>query len=411
MFRHLLILSFLCLTLGASGQSSNSFPLRFDGTMMPYDFARADSVSPWPDSMQPVFVVYVARHGARYLSSEKKVSDLENILHSARANGNLSAKGERMLSLMAQVRKVTDRRWGALSEVGASEEVRLGREMCELLPSLMKTGRIEAEATYVPRVVMTMYDFCHQLACNSSHIEISTSEGAQYNPLLRYFTTDTAYVAYLASGPWKKEYDRYASEETPESPAASFFSTPAPFSHEELRHCSLDAYGILQSLHAAGISADPRIWFTEEEYEACWKVTNLEHYYQRSVSRFSDLPARCARPLLDSITADLDHALKSNDVKTPLRARLYFCHAETIIPLFALMRLPGCYAPDLASVEVAGKWKDWEVAPLGANLLIVALRDQTTGQPYVAMRLNGQWTGHLMTIDEFRAISCQDGGC
>ena len=67
-----LVMLLTCLDIQA-------FNPRLDGTMMPYDFADCDSVVPWDDSYTPVFINYVARHGARYLSSEKKVSTLLKI--------------------------------------------------------------------------------------------------------------------------------------------------------------------------------------------------------------------------------------------------------------------------------------------------------------------------------------------
>ena len=68
------------------------------------------------------------------------------------------------------------------------------------MPSLLKNGKVEAISSYVPRVVMTMYELCHELARCYSGIEVTTSEGKQFNPLMRYFTVDTAYVAYLKDG-------------------------------------------------------------------------------------------------------------------------------------------------------------------------------------------------------------------
>ena len=60
------------------------------------------------------------------------------------------------------------------------------------------------------------------------------------------------------------------------------------------------------------------------------------------------------------------------------------------MPLFALMRLPGCFCPELPMREVAERWKDYEVSPLGADLAIFLLRSES-GRLYVAMRLNGKF--------------------
>lgn len=376
--------------------AAGKYPPQLDGTMMPYDFSTTDTVVPWGQDMHPVFINYVARHGARFLSSQKKVDDIRNRLLEAKEHDRITPEGNDFLSLLDRVDSVTAGRWGALNECGIEEEQRLGKEMASIAPELLKNGKVEAESTYVPRVVMTMYEFCHSLADYSHDLEIVTAEGKKFNPLLRYFTTDKDYVQYLDNGPWCFAFAAYAREILPVRPAAAMIHETID-SHE-LQKITLDAYAVLQSLDAAGIEADPSEWFTEEEFAACWKVTNLKHYYQRSASTFSDLPARCARPLLDTLVSNADNAFaaasgsEASDAGDGQRvkAKLLFGHAETVIPLFALMKLPGCYAPKCMPEQVAQQWKDWEISPLGANLMMVCLQDDA-GNPYVALRLNGRW--------------------
>lgn len=394
--------STLLLTLFATF-SVSAFSPHLDGTMMPYDFEAVDSVVPWNSDLKPVFVNYVARHGARFLSSAKKTEAIKSRLEEARQQNRITEKGTDFLSLLEKVDSVTDGRWGALNPLGIEEEKRLGQELASTAPELFKAGQVVAESSYVPRVVMTMYEFCHSLAQYSSDLEITTTEGKNLNPLLRYFTTDKPYVDYLEQGPWRYAYEAYAKAILPVNPVAGMINEVVDA--KELQKLSLDAYGVLQSLRAAGIDVDPSEWFTEEEYAACWKVSNLKHYYQRSVSTFSPLPAECAMPLLQLMVDNADKAFKStslavnSNVNTSsvtavdsedLKAELLFGHAETVIPLFALMKLPDCYSPDCEPDAVATQWKDWEVSPLGANLMMVCLED-AAGNDYVSLRLNGKW--------------------
>ena len=383
-YRLFFLILAVALCLNVTGQPTSG-PL--DGTMRPYDFSLTDTVVPWGSDMKPVFINYVARHGARFLSSEKKISHIRKELEKASREGYLSEKGERFLSLTDTVLATTDNRWGALNDVGIMEEKRLATEMAGVAPMLFKSGKVKAEATYVPRVVMTMYEFCHQLACISDNLEISTSEGKQFNSLLRYFTTDSAYVAYLKdkNAVWRSHYDSFAAQTLPTRPAQSFFNKK--MSPDLLRKLSLEAYGVLQSLPAAGIVADRSMWFSEKNYRKCWEVSNLEHYYERSANPFSSLPAESAWPLLESLISTTDAALSGSQDEI---AFLRFGHAETLLPLFSLMRLPGCYAPEATPPTLASEWIDSDVTPLGANLMMVVLRD-TEGKGYVALRLNGRW--------------------
>ncbi len=381
----LLRVSALLLT-GMATIAGYAFSPQLDGTMMPYDFAAVDSTVPWGNDMKPVFVNYVARHGARYLSSAKKTEGLTARLETARQEGRLTRKGEAFLRLLQRIDSVTDGRWGALNPLGIEEEQRLGKELAATVPQLLKEGDVKAESSYVPRVVMTMYEFCHSLADYSTDLNISTTEGKHLNPLLRFFTTDKPYAEYLKEGPWRYAYDNYARNTLPVRPAASLINEVTD--SKELQKLSLDAYGVLQSLSAAGIDADPAEWFTEEEYEACWKVSNLQHYYQRSVSTFSPLPAQSAKPIIIRFAENAERAFRGETGDR--KADLLFGHAETVLPLFAAMRLPGCYSPGAMPQDVWRHWKDWEISPLGANLMMVCLQDGT-GKGYVSLRLNGHW--------------------
>ena len=61
--------------------------------------------------MKPVYINYVARHSARFLSPEKKVADLKSALEAARKEGALSEKGEAFLSLLDTVVSATGDNW------------------------------------------------------------------------------------------------------------------------------------------------------------------------------------------------------------------------------------------------------------------------------------------------------------
>lgn len=389
-FRLLLTMAAAMLLTGHALASETETPdggyaARLDGTMMPYDFSLTDSTVPWKGDMKPVFINYMARHGARFLSSEKKTAHIREVLLKARGEGDLTPAGEDFLRLVERVDSATAGRWGALDETGMEEEVRLATEMYAVAPELLRTGKVAAVATYVPRVVMTMYEFCHQLAVMSPDVEVATSEGKQYNSLLRYFKADSAYVDFLRNPEWRKAYDEMVARTVPTSPAALMFKGRKDAAR--LRELTLDAYGILQSLRATGVEGSPREWFTAEEYESCWKADNLEHYYARSASGYSMVPVRCAEPLLRDIISTTERAARG---ASDLSACLRFGHAETVLPLFSLMRLPGCYAPEADPESVAEVWVDSDISPLGANLMMVLLRGGD-GKSYVALRLNGRW--------------------
>ena len=329
--------------LGASARRYEVLPPEYDGTMTPYDFSLVEPCPELPDTLHPFFINYISRHGARYLSSEKKVSAVEKALEKARRHGGLTRKGRDFLKLVAEVREATRGRWGALDSVGAEEQRRLASEMSAMWPGVTGSGLIRARATYVPRVVMSMYEFCHRLAALNPSLEVYTGEGHQYDALLRYFVINSAYATYLESGPWKGVYDSYLEEHAPVGPALRLTGASGGLDGHALRRLSMDIYGILQSLRAAGLPAPTTEWMTVEEYRSCWEVSNLRHYLQRVANRESDLPALAARPLLHEMIAAADSAVVAYEHgDSSGRANLLFGHAETVMPLFSAMASGMC---------------------------------------------------------------------
>lgn len=72
------------------------------------------------------------------------------------------------------------------------------------------------------------------------------------------------------------------------------------------------------------------------------------------------------------------------DVPTVL---LRFGHAETLMPLLSLMRLPGAYYMTNYFDTVALHWHNFYVVPMAANLQMVLFKARS-GRYYVRLTLN-----------------------
>lgn len=359
-----------------------------------------------PDSLQPLYVTHIGRHGARWLSSARKVDGLAGALAQARAAGSLTADGEALDSLLRRVRQATAGRWGALDSLGETQQAGFARLLHGAYPEPFDSGATMAISSYVPRVVMSMYSFCHSLAEVNDGATVSTSESRRYSPLLRYFTTDPAYVAWLDSGAWRGIYDRHVEECVPAAPALRAVGEGSGLPPHRLRSLSLDMYAVLQSLPAAGIEADPWRWMTPAEAEACWQASNLRHCLQRT-GALSPVPDAAAAALLDNIVADLRATAPAGEERPTGFVHLRFGHAETLLPLFDLMRLPGCHAASAADALCEGgaapRWRDGEITPLGAFMAIVGLR-APSGRVWTLTILNGRAVAPLAWRGDTRLL-------
>lgn len=382
------------LLASVSGKAAKPavLPEKYDGSMMPYDF---NATQCWkkviPDTLTPCFVNYLGRHGARFLSSPNKTGHIKKILEDARHRGYITAQGEKFLNLIAEVEKATGGQWGALDSIGVMEQRRLATEMEQICPALFNGKRVDAIATYVPRVVMSMYQFCHTLAKEAPEMECYTSEGPQNNRLLRYFSVDKEYKEFLDSGDWEPDYEEFVKSVVPVRPAVALVSDRFGLDGGKLRKLTLEIYGVLQSLRAAGLPAPTDEWMSSQEYGKCWEAANLNHYLRRTATWLSAEPALAAAPLLMSFIEYGDSA--ATGMNSP-GAFLRFGHAETLMPLLSLMRVPGCHASVDNVKDVASVWKDYDVVPLGANLMVISLKG-ASGEIYAAMRLNGRFVDPL----------------
>lgn len=381
-----------------------TLPSNFAGSMMPYNFSYTQSDPIWPDSLKPVYVAHVARHGARYISSPKKLEKLHKAISEASAAGTLTKEGRKFNALLESVEDATGNQWGRLSEVGYVEESRLAEDLYTLLPELLKSARVNAISTYVPRVVMTMYQFNHELTTLSSHIDITATEGRQNSYLLRCFTADSAYASYRDNGDWKKVSEKLMDSIVSPEPARRILGNLPGFDDHKFKKLTLEMYDVLQSLTAFGMPAPTDEFMSEADYKACWEVDNLEHYLRNSITPLSSLAGKASAPLLARIIADADASLGSliedlaisradmNSIDSPARydANFYFGHAETLMPLLSLMRIEGCYDDSGDYATLSDRWKDYEIVPLGANVDIIILADPMQ-RTYVVLRHNGKF--------------------
>lgn len=374
------------IPIGATAQYE-ALPPELDGSMMPYDFAAYDPIPSLPDSLTPVYAGYVARHGARYLSGPKKIKSVMDALKSAESDGTLSATGREFLQFMKQIERANEGHWGELSPVGVAEQQKLGESMFAMLPALNDSNaRVNTIASFVPRAVMTMYQFTHRLILLNDSVSVATCEGSQFSPLLYMFAENPAYAGYRKDGAWKHFYKEYAKQTLPTEPARRLFTTTT-LSDKHLRDLTLDIYEVLKGNRAASLPAPTTQWMSEAEYRACWQVSNLQHFLRNSVSTFSDIPAVATIPLLQRIIADADKALADTTESVVLNG--YFGHAETLLPLLSLIGIPDCQNLHGNYAEIGSCWKIEELTPLGANIVFL-FAEAPTGRYYVTARLNGR---------------------
>lgn len=338
----------------------------------------------YPDSLTPVFLNHVGRHGARFLSSPKTSVDLARKLQSADSAGVLSPLGKELLGLVKRVIEVSHNRWGALDSLGMAEQRGIASRMFRAYPGLFAEGKVYALSSYAPRCVMSMYEFTHQLDRLNNNVEIYTSAGRQNSPLMRPFDVVKDYIEWAGSKQWEAPYNMFFETSAPAGPARRLVTDSGALDNHAAQELSWNEYKVLAGLPAMGIPVDYSKYFTKEEMNALWACENLGHYLRRTATTLSVEPALIASDLLLNLINSTDAAI---DGRGTSDVELRFGHAETLMPLLSLMRLKGCYYMTNYFDTVALHWRDFDVVPMAANLQMVLFKTGA-GKYYVRFDLN-----------------------
>ena len=302
------------------------------GTHIPYPARQHDTAL--PDTLAPVFINHVGRHGARFPSSPSNTLELLRTLHRADSAKALTPLGKDLMKLADLVAARSHNRWGALDSLGMAEQRGIASRMFKAYPSLFKGGNVSAISSYSPRCVMSMYEFTHQLDRLNNNVEIITSSGRQNSQLMRPFDLDTEYLDWRDSRAWEEPYNMAYETTAPTAPARRL--TGDFLSSEDARRLSMTAYDVLSCLPSMGMANELAKYFTPEEYNALWALSNLRFYLRYSANTLSTLPADIASALLMNLISTTDAAVLGDSPQTVM---LRFGHAETLMPLLSLMRL------------------------------------------------------------------------
>lgn len=353
------------------------------GSAMPYPERTVKELA-YPDSLTPVFINHIGRHGARFLSSSKYTTSLLRVLHKADSLRTITPEGRELITLCNSVVARTAGRWGALDSLGMAEQRAIASRAFMAFRPLFDNTKINAISSYVPRCIMSMDEFTHQLSRLNNKVEIYTSSGRQNSQLVRPWDSDSDYKAFMASEEWHKVYDDFVGKVVPESVALRALGKNYPFDGDEAKDVSMAIYKVVSGCGAMSVEVDMKKYFTQEEMNALWSVENLHHYLTHSASTLSTAPAEMASHLLVNLISTMREAVEG---KNAYSVMLRFGHAETLMPLFSLMHLPGCYYMTNYFDTVGLHWRDFYVVPMAANLQMILFRSES-GRYYVRTDLN-----------------------
>lgn len=357
-----------------------------EGSLTPYP--RDITPVNYPDSLVPVFINHVGRHGSRYPASSANCLTLRRLLLRADSAGTITALGRRLAAVNNEIIALSTDRWGALDSVGIAEQQGIASRMFMNYAEVFGDNHtVKALSSYSPRSMMSMYAFTHQLDRLNNRTAFSTSTGRVNSPLMRPFDIDRDYLEFRRTKAWEPAYKEYFDAACPTSAIRRAVGAAFPFaSEEEARDAAITEYYVIAGMPAMGMPSAMGEFFTEDEANALWSCFNLRQYLQRTASTVSTVPADIAADLVINLVETTDAFITGADTGTT--AWLRFGHAETLMPLLSLLRIPGCYYLTNYFDTVAANWQDFDVVPMAANFQMIVFRSRRSGNYYVRVEVN-----------------------
>lgn len=357
-----------------------------EGSLTPYPAEINPAV--FPDTLRPVFVNHVGRHGARYPASSANCLKLRKALLRADSLGTITPAGRQLARLNDLVIERSNNQWGALDSLGMAEQRAIATRMFYNFGEIFSNGAtVNAISSYSPRAMMSMFSFIHQLDRMDNRINFVTSTGRVNSALMRPFDVDEDYKQFRSENLWRPPYDEYFSQACPTAPIRKVLGDRYPFdSDDEARDLAITEYYVIAGCRAMSIDPGASRFFTREEYNALWSCFNLRQYLQRTATTVSSVPADIASQLVQDLIQTTDAFIAGTN---PAVANLRFGHAETLMPLLSLLRLKGCYYMTNYFDTVALHWRDFDVVPMAANFQMILFRSDS-GKYYVRVDVNEQ---------------------
>ncbi|MBQ2045741.1 MAG: hypothetical protein II260_00950 [Muribaculaceae bacterium] len=341
------------------------------GSLKPYTAPTKEYT--YPDSLAPVFINHVGRHGSRFPASATHCKAILDALENAKTQGTITARGKELLTLVESVMEKANGQWGALDDLGVAEQRGIAARMYSRYPSLFKEKKVEAISSYSPRCVMSMYSFTHQLTRMNNSIELTTTSGRGKSSLMRPFDVEMSYKDFIELGAWKEPYQQHFDKVVPTSAIERVLGKDYNYGEINPKDLAIVEYYVIAGMSAMEMECDASKYFTTEEYNALWSCFNLRQYLQRTATTLSSVPADIASPLLCDIIESTDLVVERGG-NTSVSAKLRFGHAETLMPLLSLMRLKGCNYKTNYFDTVAKNWQDFNVVPMSANIQFVLFK-------------------------------------
>lgn len=345
---------------------------QFLGTKTPYR-APAAGYTAAPAGYRPVFVNYVGRHGARYMT--KAGPDLETLrlLETADKEHGLTGVGSRVLRMVRVLCEVGKGQYENITRLGAEEQQAIGQRMLSRYPAVFSGKGLDVEVTWKVRTQQSADAFLRGFGGYKGQRRF-TKRPDSLDALLRFYDLSPAYTKYKKGGQLRAAFDSldrdHRTGDAAEAVCGRVFS---PGFRAKMKPAEgLKFFGDLYDLYSLQFSVvrettqgvDLGIAFGKEEL--AWEdfVSGAQDFLEKGPGRDPlGIQVKVAAPLLADFVQTTDEACSGGR-----DAVLRFTHAEAISPFATLLGIPEASRPAADIYDYQRHWQVERIIPLSANV-------------------------------------------
>ena len=393
-----LLRTLLCTTLCLAFTTLHSqyaFPL---GTKTPYT-PGSDTAALPPAGYTPFFINYVGRHGARHATNTGELIRLDQWLQAAAESNALLPDGIRLQKMVRAILTV-EKKYpsGTLTAVGETEQYRIGKDMGERYPRVVRQPNdcLQVISTPEQRTVQSADQFLKGLASASTCITRTPDDSVR----LRFFSLSPAYKDFEKKGDWKKAQAQLESADPYHAATTailhrifdSAWTIPENFIMS-VYAAAVIAPGLKEELRQAGYKPEDSDIFSllsPKEAEALATVESARDFFVKGPGLDAEgIQVRVAAPLLADFIQSTDQWLVTGKSGADLR----FAHAETIAPIAALMGCEGASTAVTDPFRYPDVWRSDRLIGYSANIQWIFYR--RNGDDYLLKVLYNERPIHL----------------
>lgn len=351
-------------------------PEKCGGVYFAYPVTESMNTQP-PKGYKPFYISHYGRHGSRYLISDEDYKRVVDVMARAHEEGALTELGEDVYRRLQNVWEEAEGRGGELSPLGYRQHRGIAQRMQAAYPEVFEGNpEMTARSTQVMRCAHSMFAFVDALKEKNPQMVVPMESNKRNMKYLCFSTPESWAFNDNKRDEWRPEYTKFKAAKTrPDRMMAALFNSP----EYVVRHINpgdlmWGFYWIAVDMQ--NMESDETFFdlFEPEELFNLWEVFNADFYiHNSSYPRSKGVNVDNAKNLLTNIVETADDYVANSKHGATLR----FGHDGNIVPLAALMRIPGCYGYENDLNKVHQAWTDFKVSPMASNLQIIFFKNKS----------------------------------